>query len=378
MAKEYPKAEFTYEALVQAYLDCRKRKTNTQQAKEFEFEREKNLSKLYQDILNNEYKIGRSICFVVTEPKLREVWAGAFRDRIVHHLIYNAIKDRFHAKFIHDTYSCIPERGTLKGALRAYHFARSVSNNYTKKAYYVKMDIKNYFVSIDKQILYNEILKYVDEPWLQNLIQQVIFHDPRKNVWLKSPKRLYDKLPAHKSLFNVSNDKGLPIGNLTSQFFSNVYLHSLDYYAKHVLKCKRYLRYVDDILILDEDSGFLNYAYAKINRFLIDNLKMELNHRKKNMNLISKGFDFLGLVIEPNRLHLRVRTKNKCLNCIKDWKKDENRFEEKRMINFRNQMNSFLGILRHTNGYNFRKYIANEVDCLFINSVEEYTKLKIA
>lgn len=376
--KEEGKAEFTYGALALAYCDCKRKKSNTMQAKKFEFRREQNLSKLYQDIINRKYEISKSICFVVTEPKYREVWAGAFRDRIVHHLIYNAIKTRFEKKFIPDTYSCIVGRGTLKGAQRAYQFARKATHNYRKKAYFIKMDIKNYFVSIDKNILYNEILKFVDEPWLVYLIKEVIFHDPRKNVFMKSPPHLYKKLPPHKSLFNTSADKGLPIGNLTSQFFSNVYLNPLDQYVKHVLKCKRYIRYVDDILIIDEDPGFLNYAYAKINRFLIDNLAMELNHKKKNINTIDKGFDFLGHVIKPRCTHLRIRTAKKCLNYVKEWQKRDDKYEKCVLEDFRNTVNSYFGLSRHTSGYNFRKKVADEVVCDYIKPDKDYTKLKVA
>ena len=242
MAKEYPQAQLTYKAVIEVYRCCRKRKTHTTQAKEFEFYREKNLYRLYEDLKNEQYEIGESICFIVSDPKYREVWAGSYRDRIVHHLIYNALCERFHNRFIFDTYSCIPQRGTLKGGKRAIHFAKSATQNFSKKAYFLKMDIKNYFVTIDKQILFKELSKYVQEQWLINLISQVLFHDPRENVIIKSPKKLYEKLPPYKSLFNSPKDKGLPIGNLTSQFFSNVYLNPLDQFIKHELKCKKIIK----------------------------------------------------------------------------------------------------------------------------------------
>ena len=377
MTKGYKKAELTFEALYKAYLDCRKHKSSTVQAMKFEYEREKNLVELYNDIVSGNYEIGKSICFIVKEPKFREVWAGAFRDRIVHHLIYNAIFDRFVSKFIYDSYSCIPNKGTLPGAKRAERFARNLTQNYSKKAYFVKMDIKNYFVSIDKEILFNLIVKYVDEPWLVDLIKKVVFHDPRKNVYIKSPQWMRDRLPEYKSLFNVDSQKGLPIGNLTSQFFSNIYLNPVDQYAKHVLKCKYYLRYVDDILILDSDSGYLNYAYAKINRFLIDNLKLELNHRKKNINTISKGFDFLGHVIKPNRIHLRERTVKKCYRLIKDWENSPNRFSQEELEKIKSSVNSYLGMLRHVNGFKMRKDISNRINNLFIMPDKQYSKLTV-
>ena len=379
MAKKYngPRAEYSYEKLVEAYFDCRKHKSATAQAIEFDFDRERNLRQLHEEIITHTYEIGKSICFIVKEPKFREVWAGSFRDRVVHHLIYKAIYDRFASRFIFDTYSCIPKRGTLMGAKRAEKFARNVSQNYSQDAYFIKMDIKSYFVNIDKNILYNIILDYVDEPWLLELIEKVIFHDPRNNVHMKSPQWLRDKLPTYKSLFNIDASKGLPIGNLTSQFFSNIYLNELDQYAKRVLKCKHYCRYVDDILIIGKDPGFLNYAYAKINRFLIDNLGLELNHKKKNINHVIRGFDFVGHVIKPNHIHLRRKTVNKCLQAIKKWKQNENRYDKEVLNKFKDTMNSYFGLLRHVNGFKLRKKLGDEISNLFITVDDKYTKLLV-
>ncbi len=369
--------EFSLQALFRAYYDCRKHKRSTLQAIDFEFDLEKNLFELYEEILNDTYEIGKSICFIVTEPKPREVWAGAFRDRIVHHLIYNAIKDRFIGRFIDDTYSCIPNRGTLKGAQKAALYALEVTENYSKKAYYLKADIGNFFNSIDKCILFRELCKYVTEPWLVRLIEKVLFHDPRNNVYMKSPKWLYDLLPSYKSLFNTHPEKGLPIGNLTSQFFSNVYLNPLDQYVKHELKCPYYVRYVDDVVLMHKDPKFLNYAYTKINEFLINNLAMSLNHKKKNMNLVSRGFDFVGHMIKPNRIHLRTNTIKKSFRAVKHWEKNPDRFSPKELEIFRNKINSYLGMYKHVNGYNLRKKICRKSTTLFTHPDEEYSKMII-
>ena len=177
--------------------------------------------------IRDRYKIGQSICFIVLYPKPREVWAADFRDRIVHHLIYNEIKDRFYKRFIKDTYSCIPDRGTTNAVKSVRSQAASVTNNYTETAYFLKADLKNFFVSIDKNILYDEIQKFVNEEWVLKLIKQVIFHNPKTDVCIKSPTYKFRYLPKYKSLWYTPSDKGLPIGNLTSQFFSNVYLLSL-------------------------------------------------------------------------------------------------------------------------------------------------------
>ncbi len=370
-------AKLTPQALLDAYFDCAKRKRKTVQAMEFEFYRERNLAKLYNELSQGSYEIGKSICFIVCEPKYREVWAGAFRDRIVHHLIYNALYERFLKRFIYDSYSCIPLKGTLKAAQKARKMSLQVSQNYTRKAYFLKMDIKNYFVSIDKEILFDEIKKYVGEKWLIDLIQKVIFHDPRKNVYLKSPKYLYKKLPKYKSLFNTDAKKGLPIGNLTSQFFSNVYLNKLDQYAKHVLKCRHYARYVDDIVVLDEDYKYLNWVYSKIDEFLRQSLNMELNHKKKILNLVDKGFDFVGHTIRKNCVHLRVRTKHKCFSAVRAWQNNQNKFSYDELVKIRDKVNSYLGMARHVSGFNFRRDVLSNFSNLFFAIDKNYTKLKL-
>lgn len=370
--------ELTFEALFEAYFDCRKRKRSTFQSMEFEFEFEKNLLKLYRELLDETYEIGQSICFVVTIPKPREVWAGAFRDRVVHHLIYNAVKERFETRFIQDTFSCIPSRGTSMATKKAARYAKAVSSNYKERAYYVRMDIANFFNSIDKEILYKEILKYTPEPWLQRLIKKVVFNDPTKNPYIKSPPELFALLPKQKSLFNIPHEKGLPIGNLTSQFFSNVYLNPLDQFAKHKLKCKYYCRYVDDIIIFDKDPKVLNHAYAQINKFLKEKLAMELSHRKKVMNTVCKGFDFVGHLIKPNRTYLRTTIIKNSFRTIKAWRIQENRFSDTNVKKFVSKINSYLGMFKHVNGYNLRKKICLHASTLFTLPSEDFSKMVVA
>lgn len=369
--------EFNFEALLNAYYDCRLHKRSTAQALAFEFELEKNIFELQKEIENGTYEISRSICFVVTDPKLREVWAGNFRDRIVHHLIYNAIYERFSKRFILDTYSCIPKRGTLFGANRITSFARRLTRNFSVDAYFLKADIGNYFNSINKDILFEQIKRHVFEPWLIDLIEKVIYHDPKTNVYKKSPKKLFEALPDYKSLYNAKTNKGLPIGNLTSQFFSNIYLNDLDQFIKHVLKCKFYGRYVDDIILLHKDAGYLNWAYGEINKFLKDKLDLNLNHKKKNINKISKGFDFIGYYIAPGHRHLRRRTVKKSHKAVEKWKNNPNKFEKEELFKFRNTINSYLGMYKHVNGYNQRKELAQKATTLFTVPNEDFSKIDI-
>ena len=297
--------DFDFVDLLRAYYDCRKNKRRTISALQFELHLESNLLKLYYELKSGKYKIGRSICFVVTTPKYREVWAANFRDRIVHHLIYAAISERFHKRFISDTYSCIPKRGTLAAAKKLAQYTRSITNNYTKKAYYLKADLTNFFVSINKDILFELLKIYVKEDWLLDLLQLVIYNDPKKNVFVKSKHDLFEKLPKHKSLWNTPNTNGLPIGNLTSQFFSNVYLDVLDKYVKTQLRCKFYCRYVDDFIILSTSPKFLCDCLDSISIYIYNKLKLRLSPRKCFINSIIKGIDFVGYEIKPHRILLR-------------------------------------------------------------------------
>jgi hypothetical protein len=138
--------DFTLEDLFLAYYDCRRHKRNTANALKFEVNLEQNIVRLYQELKNGTYQIGRSICFVVKHPKIREIWAADFRDRIVHHLVCNFIRERFEKSFIADTYSCIKNRGTLAACHRLEKFSRSIMDNYQNKAYFLKADIKSFFI----------------------------------------------------------------------------------------------------------------------------------------------------------------------------------------------------------------------------------------
>lgn len=146
---------------------------------------------------------------MVTRPKVREVWAADFRDRIVHHLIYNAIADRFQRRFIRDSYACIPGRGTHDGMRRIAGFARSITRNWTVPAWYMKCDVANFFNSIDRSILLGLVLHRVEE-WLRELVTSVILYDPRPQALRRSPPHLFAAVPRHKSLLHAPPGKGLP------------------------------------------------------------------------------------------------------------------------------------------------------------------------
>lgn len=300
-------APFQFEDLVQAYYDCRRRKRNTASARRYEQDMEINLLELYDDLIAGTYRPGRSICFVITRPKAREVWAADFRDRIVHHLLYNHIGPAIERSFIADSCACIPGRGTLYAAKRLEAKIRSASQNWSRPCWYLKLDLANFFVSIDKRVLARQLAARINEPWWRALAEQILMHDPRENYEVRSPAHLFNRVPQHKRLTAQPAHLGLPIGNLSSQFFANVYLDALDQFCKHALKAKHYIRYVDDFVLLHESPQQLNQWLAQIEAFL-PSLGARLNPKKTILQPVDRGVDFVGHVIKPWRRTTRKRS----------------------------------------------------------------------
>jgi RNA-directed DNA polymerase len=314
-----PSADPTlFEQLVAAYLDCRRTKRNSASALAFEANLERNLCDLHDELASGTYSPGRSICFVITRPKPREVWAAEFRDRIVHHLLYRHISPRFYASFTADSCACIPGRGTLYAAKRLEHQVRSVTQNWSRPAHYLKCDLANFFVSIRKPVVLELLASRVTEPWWLDLTERVLMHDPRHDVEVRGRRELLGLVPPHKSLFNAPADQGLPIGNLSSQFFANVLLDVLDQHAKHRLRAPHYVRYVDDFVMVHPSPQWLNHALADITAMLPAWLGLQLNPSKTILQRVDHGIDFVGHVLKPWRRTTRPRTLRTALRRLAD------------------------------------------------------------
>lgn len=328
-------AGFSFAALVQAYYDCRQHKRNTKSALAFEVRLEHNLGALFDELVSGTYRPGQSICFVVTHPKPREVWAADFRDRVAHHFLYNAIAPRFLSGFIADSCACIPGRGTLYATERLEAKIRSATENWSKPVHYIKMDLANFFVSIDKRVLWEQLQAKITEPnwlWLAGVI---LWHDPRENYELRGRADLLALVPPHKRLTNQQVHLGLPIGNLSSQFFANVYLNALDQHVKHRLRCKHYIRYVDDFVLLHEDARQLTAWHRDIEAWLPANLGVQLNPMKTIRQPVDRGVDFVGQVIQPHRRTIRRRSLRNAIQRIRTGA-DDGLFET---------INSYYGLL---------------------------------
>ena len=302
-----------------AYYRARANKRNTASQMKFEAALSRNLVRLYESIRDRIYTPDRSICFIIHDPVQREVFAAAFRDRVVHHYLYEKLEPLFEPAFIHDSYSCRKGKGTLFGIERLEHHIRSCSDNFHRPCYALKLDIKGYFMSIDRNILYSIVLERIDRHAAAGslpdgfdydtvvfLLHRTIFNDPTKGCRMRGGWDDWKGLPASKSLFKAKPGCGLPIGNLTSQLFSNVYLNELDQFVKRELGFRHYGRYVDDFYIIDESYERLESAIPIIEDFLQTRLNLNLNKRKIHLNPVEQGVRFLGAVIAPSGRFLRA------------------------------------------------------------------------
>jgi len=300
---------FSFSNLLQAYRHCRRHKRQKISAARFEICLERELLDLEKRLDSRAYRPKQYTCFAITDPKLREVWAADYSDRIVHHLLINYLEPIFAPKFIFHSYACRKNKGAH---LAINHLRKIIAAQ--KPKFYLQIDIQSFFTSLDKNILFSLVKKHIAHPDILWLAKLIIFSLPQDNCRISGDKKLIKSVPVHKSLFYSPPDKGLPIGNLTSQFFANLYLNELDQYCKHILRIKHYFRYMDDIVVLHADDHQLFEWQKEIACFLVDRLKLKLHPQKIKLKKIASGLDFLGYIIKPSHILIRRRTVKKLKN----------------------------------------------------------------
>ena len=280
----------------------------------------------------------------------------------------------FERTFIADSYSCIEGRGTHYGIDRLRYHIEACSENYTKPCYVLKMDIKGYFMHIDRALLSNIVDKTLDHmairpsdmaglSWeekidigfMKYLCREVIMSDPTEGCIIHGDRSDWDGLPDSKCMFLVPKGYGLPIGNLTSQLFSNVFLNQLDHFVKRTLRCKHYGRYVDDFFLVSTDRNELHRWAKEIDRFLSDELHISINKGKTQVCDVRHGVEFLGAYIKPWRIYISNQSLRRMHRQIPSLVK---KTPEQQM----QSVNSFLGILGHYNSYRERKKLVQQVD----------------
>jgi len=350
---------FSFRNIYDAYLDCRKQKRNTFNALKFEINAEENLCKLEQELQNRTYHPSRSLLFVAKKPKHREIFAADFRDRVVHHILVNFLGKIYEPIFIHDSYASRDDKGTHKAVSRLQSFTRKITKNARTRAYYLQLDIKDFFTSIDKELLFTIIRRKVTNPDALWLTQKIIFWDCTKSYVPRGSQQLLANIPDNKTLFGKDNLRGLPIGNLTSQFFANIILNELDQFVKHTLKSHYYLRYVDDFVLLSTDAPELSAWRARIEEFLTNQLKLRLHPKRRKLLPISNGIDFLGYIVRSRYILVRRRVVNNLKEKIRQFRMAKVKDFKK----FRDMVASYLGHFRWANSYRLTNKLTSEVPC---------------
>ena len=354
--------------LYRAYKDAGKHKRGRTCLLEYEYNLEDNLIKLRDELWNRTYKPLPSTCFIIHDPKMREVFAAAFKDRIVHHLFYNYTYELFVRTFIADSYSCIKGRGTHYGIERLKHHIRSVSAGWTKPCYVLKIDIRGYFMHIDRNILLRlcresltkmknhksdvngkKWCDVIDYEFTDYLLQIIITTEPTGDCVILGKKEDWVGLPPDKSIFMSDKDCGLPIGNLSSQLFSNVYMNTFDQFMKRKLGCKHYGRYVDDAFVVSDNRDFLKALIPQIRNFLNENLKLSINEDKLQIENADYGVEFLGAYIKPFRTYISNKTLRRIRRNLSVIKTND--------IGLYASVNSFLGVFSHYNSYRIRRVL---------------------
>ncbi|MCI1778773.1 MAG: reverse transcriptase domain-containing protein [Bacteroidales bacterium] len=352
--------------LLDAYFDCRKRKRRTASAVMYEIDYESKLIALRDRINARTYKPGKSICFVVTRPRYREVFAASFEDRIVHHWIALRLEPLFEQIFSPRTFNCRKGKGQLYGVKMLQSDVRRCSRDYTQDCYIMKLDLQGFFMSINRAMLADMLDDFIVEKYknaddrddLRYLSRTVILHCPENNCEKHSPAYMWNYLPPNKSLFTNGEGLGVAIGNLFSQLFANYLLNVLDWYLLNQLGFAYVGRYVDDFYIIYRYKEKLLQAVPKI-RELLARYGLRLSPTKFYLQHYSKGVTFTGNVVKLNRIYICNRTAKKFVMAIRRLNRAEIPEEAEHAVS---SINSYLGFLRQCNEFKLRRKILQKME----------------
>ncbi len=318
------------ESIFQAWGEFRKGKGKRRDVQEFERYLEDNLFELHERLKSKTYKHGAYESFYIREPKRRHIHKAQVADRVLHHLLYRFLYGLFDKTFVYDSYSCRLEKGTHRAVTRLENFTRAVSKNYAKPCWVLKCDARKFFATIDHRILLEILERKISDKDIRWLLSEVIY--------------------SFNSEFGTG--KGIPLGNLTSQVFANVYLNELDKFVKHGLKEKYYIRYCDDFIILSQDQCYLFQCIDSLEQFVGGRLQLGLHPKKVTIRKLRQGIDFLGYVVLPHHNLPRTKTKRRIFKNLKPQAKAPN---------FNASFQSYLGYLEHANAFSLTQQLKNEI-----------------
>lgn len=327
----------SFENIFYASRKARKGKRFKRSTALFEFALEKNIYKIIECLKNKTYEPGCYRDFFIYDPKLRLISAAPYFDRVIHHAIINVIEPLIGKAFIYDTYACIRNKGTHRAVRRYKKFQE---NN----KYVLKCDIRKYFPTVDHNILIKKLEKKIkckDTLWL---LKKII------NSRKESENQFY--FPGDDLFTPMQREKGIPIGNLTSQFFANLYLNDFDHYVKEQLRIKYYIRYCDDFVIFDNCKNKLNKIKNNIQNFL-DTERLKLHKNKTRVYRTSDGVDFLGYRIYPEYTKVRKSIVKAYRKRLKILEKNYNKGKIE-LDKVKASLMSWIGHVKHADSYSLR------------------------
>ncbi len=309
---------FSLRALWRAWRACRQGKRQARVAQRYETRLLDRLVSTRDALVSQGWRPSRTQCFIVERPKRREIHAAEFGDRVVHHLLVDRLQRLYEPVFIHDSYANRLGKGSHAAVDRLQAFMRRLSQGGQRPAQALPLDIANFFNRIHRPTLFRLLqgrlrravrrqgLAAAEARELQWLCRVILTQDAGVEARRLGPPGRHRAVPPHKRLSQQGAVYGLPIGNLTSQFFANVYLNELDQFVKHTLQARYYLRYVDDFVLLHEDPEQLRAWRGRIETFLAERLRLALKDRAEPRPL-TRGVDFLGYVVRPSHRVVRRR-----------------------------------------------------------------------
>ena len=365
------------EGWIEAFYDCCNGKYSSAQCTYYRITMERDILRLAVESEDRTYRPSTSFCFIVTRPRIREVFAANFRDRVVQHWIALRLNPLFEEKFVAQgnvSFNCRKGFGTLAATTRLAEDIVSVSLNYTREAWVGKFDIRSFFMSIDKQILWSMLEKLIDEKYLGRdkdtlkfLTKVTVFHAPQNDCERQGDLSLWQFLPHHKSLFFSDPMVGMPIGNITSQLFANFYLSFFDdLMLQLVSEVKgKYERFVDDFTITAPAKEDILRIKSVAENYLKSKLRLTLHKDKVYLQKVTHGVKHVGQVIKPGRRYTVNSTIGGMFNTMRDterlceviYKYGATEARLAKLEHYVSSLNSFNGFLTHTSSHNVRKKV---------------------